>query len=192
MTPTIEADSNYPGMYRIRADDGSLSDMVNLARAKDALRGSAAGKPRRTVRRAAAPDTGPPPIVIVAVPCFDAEGARACTDRGPLFDARIGDRVVVQRTLQPLLDACRVLIAEGVDAKTRVVMRHEGRADDALRARVGVAAGLTVSEPSHGRQMPRFGRYQPVPQTIAGISPSPPIEAPGAEHVPEPQSQKSS
>jgi hypothetical protein len=33
---TIEPDSKYPGMYRIRFPDGGLSDMVNLTRAKDA------------------------------------------------------------------------------------------------------------------------------------------------------------
>jgi hypothetical protein len=32
----IERDSKYPNMWRIRRD-GSLSDMVNLSRAKDAL-----------------------------------------------------------------------------------------------------------------------------------------------------------
>jgi len=33
---TIEPDSNYPGMYRLRFPEGGLSDMVNLTRAKDA------------------------------------------------------------------------------------------------------------------------------------------------------------
>jgi hypothetical protein len=34
----IVPDAKWPGMYRIRLRDGSLSEMVNLARAKDALR----------------------------------------------------------------------------------------------------------------------------------------------------------
>jgi hypothetical protein len=34
----IVADSKWPGMYRIRKPDGTLTDMVNLIRAKDALR----------------------------------------------------------------------------------------------------------------------------------------------------------
>jgi hypothetical protein len=108
------------------------------------------------------------PIVVIAVPCFDAEGVRMCTDRGPLFDARIGDRVIVERTSQPLLDACRVLITEGVDAKARVVMRHEGATADALRARVGVAGGLTVTEQNDGKAPPRFKTWRPHPR--AGIS----------------------
>jgi hypothetical protein len=33
---TVEPDSKYTGMYRIRFPEGGLSDMVNLTRAKDA------------------------------------------------------------------------------------------------------------------------------------------------------------
>jgi len=33
---TIEPDTRWTGMYRVRLDDGSLTDMVNLSRAKDA------------------------------------------------------------------------------------------------------------------------------------------------------------
>jgi hypothetical protein len=33
---TVEPDSQYAGMYRIRFPDGGLSDMANLTRAKDA------------------------------------------------------------------------------------------------------------------------------------------------------------
>ena len=33
----IVPDAKWPGMYRIRRPDGSLTDMVNLTRAKDAL-----------------------------------------------------------------------------------------------------------------------------------------------------------
>ena len=34
----IVPDTKWPGMYRLRLPDGSLSVMVNLTRAKDALR----------------------------------------------------------------------------------------------------------------------------------------------------------
>jgi len=34
----IVPDPKWPGMYRVRRPDGSLTDMVNLTRAKDALR----------------------------------------------------------------------------------------------------------------------------------------------------------
>jgi hypothetical protein len=33
----IVPDKRWPGMYRLRLPDGSLTDMVNLTRAKDAL-----------------------------------------------------------------------------------------------------------------------------------------------------------
>jgi len=35
--PRIVADPKWPGMYRIKRPDGSLTDMVSLTRAKDAL-----------------------------------------------------------------------------------------------------------------------------------------------------------
>jgi hypothetical protein len=34
--PRVVPDQKWPGMYRVRQPDGSLSDMVNLTRAKDA------------------------------------------------------------------------------------------------------------------------------------------------------------
>jgi len=39
LDPRIIPDSKWPGMYRIRRADGSLSDMANLTRCRDALRG---------------------------------------------------------------------------------------------------------------------------------------------------------
>jgi len=35
--PRIVPDAKYPGLYRIRRPDGSLTDMTNLTRAKEAL-----------------------------------------------------------------------------------------------------------------------------------------------------------
>ena len=39
-SPAVEIvpEDRYPGMWRIRTQDGSLSDLVNLARARDAAR----------------------------------------------------------------------------------------------------------------------------------------------------------
>jgi hypothetical protein len=36
---SVLPDKTYPGMYRIRKPDGTLSDMLNVTRAKDALGG---------------------------------------------------------------------------------------------------------------------------------------------------------
>ena len=33
---SIEPDTDWPGMWRVRLPDGRLTDMVNLSRAKDA------------------------------------------------------------------------------------------------------------------------------------------------------------
>src|SRR5947209_4120481 len=37
LDPRIVPDAKWPAMFRLRLPDGSLSDMVNLPRAKDAL-----------------------------------------------------------------------------------------------------------------------------------------------------------
>jgi hypothetical protein len=37
LDPRIAPDAKWPAMFRLRLPDGSLSDMVNLPRAKDAL-----------------------------------------------------------------------------------------------------------------------------------------------------------
>ena len=42
LDPRIMPDAKWPGMYRVRLPDGSLTDMLNLARAKDALLSRAA------------------------------------------------------------------------------------------------------------------------------------------------------
>jgi hypothetical protein len=68
---TVVPDARWPGMYRIRLRDGRLSDMVNLARAKDAAadvalselnnsKGSrnAPGRPPVRVPGRELPDTG--------------------------------------------------------------------------------------------------------------------------------------
>jgi hypothetical protein len=37
LDPRVVPDEHWPGMFRIRRPDGSLSDMVNLTRVRDAL-----------------------------------------------------------------------------------------------------------------------------------------------------------
>jgi hypothetical protein len=39
LSPKVVPDATWPGMYRMRRPDGSLTDMVNLTRAKDVLAG---------------------------------------------------------------------------------------------------------------------------------------------------------
>jgi hypothetical protein len=44
---TVVPDADWPGMWRVRMPDGRLTDMVNLSRAKDALRALEALDKRR-------------------------------------------------------------------------------------------------------------------------------------------------
>ena len=70
-------------------------------------------------------------------------------------EARHG-QVLLCRSAQPLLDGARALLAKGCDPSAALVMRREGSNLDALRTRVGVAAGLTVDETNI-----RFARWKP-------------------------------
>jgi hypothetical protein len=56
---------------------------------------------------------------------------------------------------QPLLDAARVLLAEGFAPDAYLVMRHIGSAHDSLSASIGAAAQLTVEHSVHGKPVLR-------------------------------------
>jgi hypothetical protein len=99
------------------------------------------------------------PVIIVVAPSREVDGRRTHSNRGQLFDSSVDGRVLVTRSTQPLLDGCRVLIGEGIDPVTRVVMRHAGSDKDALRSTVGAAAKLTVSDSDTGR--PKFKTFKP-------------------------------
>jgi hypothetical protein len=109
-------------------------------------------------------------IVLVISPALDPDGRHAVGGRGAFFDAKIEDRVVVTRTTQPLLDACRRLVAEGIDPDTRIVMRHTGSKANALLAEVGIAAKLTVNEYGDGRSPPKFVAWDGQDPLVAGGS----------------------
>jgi hypothetical protein len=81
------------------------------------------------------------------------------------FMASLDGRVLVQSSRQPLLDAARVLVGEGHDPGAVVTMRHAGSTTDALRARLGVAARLTVAEAAT-----RFAGWKPHPGWSGEIS----------------------
>ena len=74
-----------------------------------------------------------------------------------LFDARLGGRLLCT-SRQPFLAAARVLVSEGHDPDTVLVMRHAGSQVDALKAKLGAAAKLTIKEDG-----PRFERWTPNP-----------------------------
>jgi hypothetical protein len=67
-----------------------------------------------------------------------------------------GELVCVSTT--PLLSACRRLLMSGAaDPNDVAIMKHRGSKVEALRARVAIAAGLTVVE---GDRRPRLEKYR--------------------------------
>jgi hypothetical protein len=111
-----------------------------------------------------AADTATPPgapIIIAVTPAREPDGRKAYATRGQLFDGTVDGRVIITRSAQPLLDGCRVLLAEGIDPRMRVVMRHQGADHDALISTVGAAARQTVADDSVGK--PVFRQWSPSP-----------------------------
>jgi hypothetical protein len=98
-------------------------------------------------------------IVLVVSPSLNADGRRAYSTRGQLFDGKVDGRFVVKRSTTPFCDAARVLLAEGIRPDTALVMRHAGSVADALRSTVGAAAGLTVADDTGGK--PVFRKWSP-------------------------------
>ena len=100
--------------------------------------------------------------VITVSPHIRSDG----TKHPNAFVARLaGEVLCVSET--PLLDAARALLARGIaQPDDAIVMRHAGSHVDALRARVGVAAGLAISDPAGGRRIAlrrweEFARVRP-------------------------------
>ena len=75
------------------------------------------------------------------------------------FSAHLPDgRELLSSSRQPLLDAARVLLAEGIPPETPIAMQHKGSATIALSSTVGEAAKLTVKERPNG---PKFSKWEP-------------------------------
>jgi hypothetical protein len=107
-------------------------------------------------------------ITLVVSPSLKADGGKAYSTRGQLFDGAIDGRSIVTRSTTPFCDAARVLLAEGIKPNTTLVMRHAGSAADALRSTVGVASKLTVWDDGLGK--PIFGRWKQR-EALDGTSP---------------------
>jgi hypothetical protein len=74
------------------------------------------------------------------------------------FRAQLAQRELVT-SRQPLLDSARILLGEGCDPTTVLVMRHAGSQTESLRATIGAAAKLTVAEGE--LDPPRFRAWKP-------------------------------
>jgi hypothetical protein len=80
------------------------------------------------------------------------------------FDARLaGDRPIIERSRTPFLDAARALLASGLALPDDMLeMRHDNSEHVVLRAKVSVAAKLTVSD---AKGPPRFVPWHSHPNT---------------------------
>ena len=77
------------------------------------------------------------------------------------FSAHLPDGCkLLSSSRQPLLDAARVLLAEGIPPETPIAMQHKGSATIAMTSTVGAAAKLTVKEKPNG---PKFRKWEPFP-----------------------------
>lgn len=81
---------------------------------------------------------------IIVSPAINARGRRLHGQ----FEARLKERTVrlICTSREPLLDAARLLLAEGADAADTIVMRHAGTVFDAMSGQIGALARLTVEE----------------------------------------------
>jgi hypothetical protein len=96
-----------------------------------------------------------PPTFILR-PAFNRRGARL---NGKFVATLDGRKLCISR--QPLLDAARVLINEGIDPATPIATRHAGADFDAMTSTVGAAAKWTVKE--NKIQSPHFARWEAFP-----------------------------
>jgi hypothetical protein len=90
---------------------------------------------------------------VILCPAFNRRGARL---HGKFVVTLDGRQLCISR--QPLLDAARVLINEGVDPATPIATRHAGAGFDAMTSIVGTAAKWTVRE--NETEGPRFVRWK--------------------------------
>jgi hypothetical protein len=79
--------------------------------------------------------------------------------RGQLFQGQIDGRLISCAVTSPMLFAARALLREGVDPKSRLVMRPASQKTASLVSTVGAAAKLTVRD-SGGA--PRFAKWKPL------------------------------
>jgi hypothetical protein len=100
---------------------------------------------------------------------------------GSKFAVRCDDRLLIKSTRQPLLDGARVLLDQGIDPDTTVVLRHDGSSADSLTAKLGAAARLTVEETAH---RPAFRSYR---MASRGAVDAPPVRRKRRANVGQPK-----
>ena len=96
------------------------------------------------------------PLTLILRPAFNRHGARL---HGKFVVTLDGRQLCISR--QPLLDAARILLTEGVSPETPIATRHAGAGFDAMTSTVGAAAKWTVKE--NEIQSPHFVRWEAFP-----------------------------
>jgi len=122
--------------------------------------------------RGATPDAvsspvGELPVVLIVSPSRNADGRRAYSGRGQLFDGKVNGQVVVERSPTPFSDGARRLVEFGHDGNATLVMKHAGSNVVALSGKLSIAAGLTVRE---DRGVPQFVRYHQMPCRLDAVT----------------------
>ena len=88
------------------------------------------------------------------------------------FSAHLLDgRKLLSSSRQPLLDAARVLPAQGIPPETPLAMQHKGSATIAMTSTVGEAAKLTVEEEPGGPGSENGGHFLPVGPFVQAMNP---------------------
>jgi hypothetical protein len=88
-----------------------------------------------------------------------------------LFDAyEAGGRLLVKSSRTPFFASARVLLAEGLDPATPIVLLTSD-GTPSLSSTVGRAAGLSVSEGEH--HGPRIVKHRPMPRNVLAIPTAP-------------------
>ena len=90
---------------------------------------------------------------VILRPAFNRRGERL---HGRFVATLDGRQLCISR--QPLLDAARGLIDEGIDPATPIAIRHTGAGFDALTSAVGAAAKWTVRENETSHRTSSVGR----------------------------------
>jgi hypothetical protein len=110
--------------------------------------------------RVGGPRTGDGPMTdmlrVILRPAFTRRSARL---HGKFVVTLDGRQLCISR--QPLLDAARILIKEGIDPATPIATRHAGAGFDAMISTVGAAAKWTVRE--NEIQSPTLVPWKPFP-----------------------------
>lgn len=77
------------------------------------------------------------------------------------FSATVNGELLVWSSRTPYTDAARVLIKEGADSNSILILRHAGSDVNAMTGKLGLVAKLAVREGN--TEQPRFSPWKPYP-----------------------------